>query len=84
MTGLHPTEKRFEDHIEKHLLSVGYSSRQSSEHDRTLCLIQSDVVEFIRTTQPNEWNRLEEAYGADVEEKFSCENFNRNCQARNC
>ena len=70
MTGLHPTERRFEEHIDKNLLSVGYSSRKSSEYDRTLCLIQSDVVEFIRTTQPKKWNHLEEIYGTDVEKNF--------------
>jgi type I restriction enzyme R subunit len=69
MTDLRPTEKKFEDHIESHLNSIGYQSRHFSEYDRTLCLLRNDVVNFIRTTQPENWGRLEEIYGVDVENK---------------
>ncbi len=69
MTDLRPTEKKFEDHIESHLNSIGYQSRHFSEYDRTLCLLRNDLVNFIRTTQPENWGRLEEIYGVDVENK---------------
>ena len=70
MTDLRPTEKKFEDHIESHLISIGYQTRPFSEYDRTLCLLRNDVINFIRTTQPENWGRLEEIHGVDVENKI--------------
>jgi type I restriction enzyme R subunit len=69
MSDFKPTEKKFEDHIENHLLSVGYVSHHFSEYDRTLCLIRDEVINFIKTTQPENWGRLEEIYEIDVENK---------------
>ena len=69
MSGLSPTEKRFEEHIEDHLKTVGYSTTHFSEYDRTLCLIRDEVINFIKTTQPENWGRLEEIYEIDVENK---------------
>ncbi len=69
MSDLKPTEEKFEDHIEKHLNSTGYKSRHFSEYNRSLCLIRNDLVEFIKTTQPDNWNKLEEIYGIDTENK---------------
>ena len=69
MSNLKPTEEKFEDHIEKHLNSIGYKSRHFSEYNRSLCLIREDLVEFIKTTQPDNWNKLEEIYGIDTENK---------------
>jgi len=69
MTDRRPTEKKFEDHIENHLNSIGYQSRHFSEYDRTLCLLRNEVINFIRTTQPENWGRLEEIHGVDVENK---------------
>lgn len=69
MSDLKPTEKKFEDHIENHLLSIGYVSHHFSEYDRTLCLIRDEIINFIKTTQPENWGRLEEIYEIDVENK---------------
>ena len=60
MNGLKPTEQKFEEHIEKHLNSIGYKSRHFPEYNRSLCLIRDDLIEFIKTTQPEKWDRLEE------------------------
>lgn len=70
MSGLSPTEKKFEEHIEDHLRSVGYTSTHFSEYDRTLCLIKDQVIDFIRTTQPEQWGRLTEIYDLDTENKI--------------
>ena len=70
MSDLRPTEKKFEDHIENHLKSVGYSSTQYSEYDRKLCLIREQVIGFIKTAQPEEWDRLTEIYDLDTENKI--------------
>ena len=69
MSDFKPTEKKFENHIENHLLSTGYVSHHFSEYDRTLCLIRDEVINFIKTTQPENWGRLEEIYEIDVENK---------------
>ena len=70
MSSLKPTEEKFEDHIEKHLNSIGYKSCHFSEYNRSLCLIRKDLVEFIKTTQPSNWSKLEEIYGIDTENKI--------------
>ena len=70
MSGLSPTEKRFEEHIENHLKTVGYTTIHFSEYDRNLCLIREQVIEFIKRTQPEEWGRLQEIYDVDTENKI--------------
>jgi type I restriction enzyme R subunit len=70
MSGLSPTEKRFEEHIEDHLKSVGYSTTHFSEYDRNLCLIRDHVIDFIKRTQPEEWGRLQDIYDVDTENKI--------------
>jgi type I restriction enzyme R subunit len=70
MSDLRPTEKKFEDHIESHLNSVGYGSTHYNDYDRNLCLIRDQVIEFIKTTQPEEWGRLSEIYDVDTGNKI--------------
>lgn len=70
MSGLSPTEKRFEEHIEDHLKTVGFSTLHFSEYDRNLCLIRDQVINFIRSTQPEQWGRLQEIYDVDTESKI--------------
>ena len=60
------TEQNFEEHIEAHLNQSCYQSRQSALYDRNLCLISDETLQFIRDTQPNEYQRLERQYGADT------------------
>lgn len=69
MSDLKPTEEKFEDHIEKYLNLTGYKSRHFSEYNRSLCLIRKDLVQFIKITQPENWNKLEEIHGIDTENK---------------
>ena len=59
-------EVNFEEHIETHLNRSDYQSRQSALYDRNLCLISDETLQFIRDTQPNEYQRLERQYGADT------------------
>lgn len=70
MSGLSPTEKRFEEHIEDNLKTVGYTTTHFSEYDRNLCLIRDHVIDFIKRTQPEEWGRLQEIYDVDTENKI--------------
>jgi len=48
----------------------GYRKRQPEDYDRTLCLLPRDVVDFILATQPKEWQKLAQHYGATVREQF--------------
>lgn len=48
----------------------GYHRRTSADYDKDLCLIPQDVLDFILATQPKEWSRLKEYYGADVKTRF--------------
>ena len=50
--------------------SGGYLRRVPEDYDRELCLIPRDVIDFILITQPKEWTRLKQHYGAGVEEQF--------------
>lgn len=70
MSGLRPTEEKFEEHIEKHLCSIGYTPTNFNDYDRTLCLIKDQVISFIRSTQPEKWGHLEEIYDVDTENKI--------------
>ena len=69
MSGLSPTEEKFEEHIEKHLCSIGYISTHFHDYDRSLCLIKDQVIEFIKTTQPEKWDQLTQIYDVDTENK---------------
>ena len=48
----------------------GYRKRRPEEFDRSLCVIPRDAIDFILATQPKEWKRLKEHYGAAVKEQF--------------
>jgi len=69
MSVLSPTEKKFENHIEKHLNSIEYKSIHFEKYDRTLCIIKDEVLDFIQRTQKEKWDKLKDAYGEEVEDK---------------
>ena len=64
------TEQRFEDHIEEHLNQSDYRSLQSTDYDKSLCLIPDETLQFIQDTQPDVYQRLEHQYGADTPTKL--------------
>ena len=63
-------EMNFEEHIESHLLNSGYRKRAPEEYDKALCLIPDEVIQFIQTTQPKEFEKLEIQYGAEASLKL--------------
>lgn len=69
MNSLSPTEEKFEEHIERHLCSIGYTSSHFHDYDRSLCLIKDQVIEFIKKTQPDKWDQLTQIYDVDTENK---------------
>ncbi len=62
-------ERRFEDDIEAALLRRGYEQGVPSRFDRKLALDTQTFLDFIRTSQPQAWKKLETNYGANVETK---------------
>ena len=63
-------EQDFEEHIEENLLRSGYNKRASEDYDKDACLIPEEVLEFVRTTQPKEYEKLERQYGTDTPNKL--------------
>ena len=48
----------------------GYHRRRSEDYDQELCLLPGDVLDFVLATQPKEWEKLSQHYGARVKERF--------------
>ena len=63
MTPQYPTELKFEQHIEYHLKQSGYSSVSPTLYDKELCVIPTQVLEFIKSTQEKTYQKLEQQYG---------------------
>ena len=51
-------------------LPGNFHKRQQTDYDRGLCLIPSDVLDFLLATQPKQWAKLKQHYGADVKPRF--------------
>lgn len=70
------SERRFEEEIEYSLTHFGtsqfdlYESRDPSGYDRQLGLYPRDLLDFVRETQPQQWERLERIHGEKAGEKF--------------
>ncbi len=50
--------------------SGGYRRRRPEDYDRSHCLLPRDMVDFVLATQPKEWQKLAQHYGAAVREQF--------------
>jgi len=66
--GQHPDEKRFEDHIEKHLNAIGFKSIDYNKYDRELCLIPDEVLSFIQDSQLDEYQKLTEQFSGNTDD----------------
>jgi len=65
------TEWALEELIEQHLLNHGgYERGSNARWVRELALDRETMLEFIRATQPKEWERLSTIHGEEVERKF--------------
>ncbi len=63
-------EQDFEEHIEEYLLKSDYQKRYSENFNKDLCLIPDEVVQFIQSSQPKEYEKLQKQYGADTSDKL--------------
>lgn len=69
-------EIHFEEHIVRYLTKVAepefpeYVEKFNSDYDKELCLIPSDVIEFIKESQPKKYQSLADQYGEAVDKKI--------------
>jgi type I restriction enzyme R subunit len=58
-------EVHFEEHIEKYLVEKeNYIAVAPSEYDKELCLIPSEIIAFVKDTQPEQYKALTLQHGA--------------------
>jgi type I restriction enzyme R subunit len=48
----------------------GFHKCKAEDYDRALCLIPEETIDFLVATQPKEWTRLRDHYGAEVKARF--------------
>ncbi|GGD68497.1 type I restriction endonuclease subunit R [Emticicia aquatilis] len=69
------TEKRFEEHIEKYLIShedggLKYHATNHNQYNKDLCVLPTEVIDFIKTSQPKAYENWQVQFGEDSEEKL--------------
>lgn len=81
------SERTFESEIEYSLTHEGadeyanYESLPPAGYDKQLDLYPSELLSFVRETQPQQWERLESRYGAQTAERF-CQRVARELDRR--
>ena len=63
------TEKGFEQAIEDHLLHHGYRKGAPANFDASLAMDSKTLIEFLSTTQKNDWGRLSAIYGTETDRR---------------
>ena len=64
-------ERRFEEDIEHFLLTEGgYTKGDMSTYDRGKAIDMPKLIEFIKTSQPREWNRYQRTYKDEAEDRL--------------
>jgi type I restriction enzyme R subunit len=66
-----PNEERFEKHIEQTLIGQGYTSRLYTEYDRNQCQLQEELIEFIKSTQKEEYEKLHKQFDTSTDKQLS-------------
>ncbi|ODS31323.1 MAG: DEAD/DEAH box helicase [Candidatus Scalindua rubra] len=65
------TEKNFEvEHVTKTLVNNGYLERLPDDYNQELLLDQEILLNFVKNTQPDEWEKLQEQYPSNTENVF--------------
>lgn len=69
------SEKNFEGDVEAILglggwLTFASNAEAQADYDRKAALKVNSLVEFVQKTQPEEWAKIEELYGAHTRERF--------------
>lgn len=65
-------EIHFEEHIENYLTTEsGFRYVSNDAYDKKLCLVPHMLIDFIKETQPKQYEALAVQYGASVNEKIA-------------
>jgi type I restriction enzyme, R subunit len=66
------SEIHFEAHIENYLVNEvkEYHVVYPGEYNKELCVIPSEIIAFVKDTQPEKYNALAEQYGANVDSQI--------------
>ena len=70
MTDFIHTESEFEAAITGYLTNNGWQAAYSSDFSKDLALYKSAVLDFVKTSQPDKWAKLQQYYKADTDNKF--------------
>ncbi|MGB1102288.1 MAG: type I restriction endonuclease subunit R [Crocinitomicaceae bacterium] len=65
-----PNEERFEKHIEQSLQKYGYVSRLYTEYDKNSCQLQEELIEFIKSTQEKEYQKLYSQFDTSTDKQL--------------
>ena len=74
-----PTEKRYEEHIERELNSLlddglqfksKIHQRDDSWYDKNLCVVGDEFIEFLKTTQEETYDKLHKKYGENTDKNI--------------
>ncbi|SMP12417.1 MULTISPECIES: type I restriction endonuclease subunit R [Chryseobacterium] len=64
-------ELDFEAHFVQVLVDSGeYTEKTSAVYNKNLCLIEEDVITFVKETQPQEYQKLQDQYHSDTDRKI--------------
>ncbi len=64
-------ENNFEvKHVVNALVANGYVERQSDDYNQELFLDSGILLTFVKNTQPEEWEKLQEQYPANPDDIF--------------
>ncbi len=64
------SEKTFEESIEQSLIdNGGYTIGNIDDYNKEVALDIPTVIQFLKTTQPKEWKKLEKVHGNNLEKK---------------
>ncbi|MDA8706880.1 type I restriction endonuclease [Cyclobacteriaceae bacterium] len=74
-----PTEKRYEEHIERELNSLlddglqfhsKVHQREDSWYDKTLCVVGDEFIEFLKETQKETYDKLHKKHGDSTNQRI--------------
>ena len=63
-------ENNFQNDMIQHMQANGWVLGTAKHYDRENALYNADVLSFVQTTQPEEWNKFCQNYPVDSEQKF--------------
>ena len=60
-----PNETEFEVHFAEQMLAMGYLQRNPEDYDRKDAMLKYDLIDYLKDTQSDEYNKLIEETGSE-------------------